>query len=177
VFQLDDPGRHFWRPIAPTARVEIALDNPSMRWSGHGYLDSNWGTEGLEDGFVRWDWSRAELEDGCGILYDAERRVGGGKSLALRFDRQGRVEEMSPPPRVALSSGLWRVKRGTQADTTEGVTIRRTLEDTPFYTREVLDTRLFGERAEAVHESLDCDRFASTWVRLLLPFRMPRIGG
>jgi len=176
-FDLDGAGRHVWRPIAPTARVEVELAQPALRWSGHGYFDSNWGSEPLEDAFVRWDWSRAEMRDGCTILYDAERRHAGGQSLALRFDRQGRLEELKPPPRVSLPSGLWRVRRGTQADTTEGVSIRRQLEDSPFYTREVLDTRLFGERAEAVHESLDLDRFASTWVKLLLPFRMPRIGG
>ncbi len=177
VFELDRAGRHAWRPIAPTARVEVALDRPGMAWSGHGYFDSNWGTEPLEDGFVRWDWSRAEGRDGAVILYDAERRHDDGLSLALRFGRDGTLEELAAPPRVALDPGLWRVRRGTQADTSEGVAIRRSLEDTPFYTREVLDTRLFGERAEAVHESLDLDRFASTWVRLLLPFRMPRITG
>lgn len=177
AFELDEAGRHSWRPIAPTARVEVNLSDPAMRWSGHGYLDSNWGSEPLENAFVRWDWSRADMKDGAAILYDAERRFGDNKPLALKFDRQGRVEEMKPPPRVSLPSGLWRVRRGTQADTTDGVTIRKVLEDTPFYTREVLDTRLFGERVEAVHESLDLDRFAATWVRLLLPFRMPRIRG
>ena len=175
VFDLDSAGLHHWRPIAPTARVEVDFESPSTSWSGHGYFDSNWGSEPLEDGFVRWDWSRAETPDGAVILYDAERRREDGLSLALRFDRSGKLDVVSAPPRVALKPGLWRVRRGTQADTSEGVAIRRSLEDTPFYTREVLDTRLFGQRVEAIHESLDLDRFASTWVRLLLPFRMPRI--
>jgi carotenoid 1,2-hydratase len=30
--------------------------------------------------------------------------------------------------------------------------------------------------ANAVHESVDLDRFASRWVRMLLPFKMPRRG-
>jgi len=37
-----------------------------------------------------------------------------------------------------------------------------------------LRTRLFGEDGHAVHETLDADRFAARWVKLLLPWRMPR---
>jgi carotenoid 1,2-hydratase len=51
----------------------------------------------------------------------------------------------------------------------------QTLEDTPFYARSMLSTRLFGEAVTAVHESLDLDRFRTAWVRALLPFRMPRM--
>ena len=32
-----------------------------------------------------------------------------------------------------------------------------------------------GEPMTSVHESLNLDRFDATWVRLLLPFRMPRL--
>lgn len=54
------------------------------------------------------------------------------------------------------------------------MSVSRRLEDSPFYTREILDTHLYGERGPAVHESLDLDRFASPIVKLMLPFRMPR---
>ena len=50
----------------------------------------------------------------------------------------------------------------------------RTLEDTPFYARSLLDTCLLGEPVHGVHESLDLERFRSGWVQMLLPFRMPR---
>jgi len=50
----------------------------------------------------------------------------------------------------------------------------RRLEDAPFYARAELRTRLFGEDGHAVHETLDADRFAARWVKLLLPWRMPR---
>jgi carotenoid 1,2-hydratase len=51
-----------------------------------------------------------------------------------------------------------------------------TLEDTPFYARSLLRTRLLGEEVTAVHESLDVPRLVSLPVRLMLPWRMPRRG-
>jgi carotenoid 1,2-hydratase len=51
-----------------------------------------------------------------------------------------------------------------------------TLEDTPFYVRSLLRTRLLGEDVTAVHESLDVPRLVSLPVRLMLPWRMPRRG-
>jgi carotenoid 1,2-hydratase len=49
-----------------------------------------------------------------------------------------------------------------------------TFEDTPFYNRSHVRTVIQGEALDGFHESLDLDRFASPWVRMLLPFRMPR---
>jgi len=51
-----------------------------------------------------------------------------------------------------------------------------TLEDTPFYARSLLATRLLGTEAIAVHESLSMERFASGWVQRLLPFRIRKHG-
>jgi carotenoid 1,2-hydratase len=39
----------------------------------------------------------------------------------------------------------------------------------------VLDTRLLGQDATAMHESLSLDRFRSPIVQMMLPFRMPRV--
>jgi GT2 family glycosyltransferase len=50
------------------------------------------------------------------------------------------------------------------------MTVARTLEDTPFYSRSVLSSDGTGAW-DTVHESLDLDRFASRWVQFLLPFR------
>jgi carotenoid 1,2-hydratase len=176
VFHLDAPGLHSWRPIAPAARCEVEMDSPAQSWSGHAYLDSNWGSEPLEDGFPRWDWSRASFGDGrSAILYDITRRDGTDLSLALRFDAHGAVEEAEAPPRRKLSRTLWRVNRNVQADADAEVREVRRLEDAPFYARAELKTRLWGEDAHAVHETVDGDRFATRWVKLLLPWRMPRI--
>ena len=179
-FQLDAKGRHHWRPIAPLSHVSVDLDSPDLSWRGNGYIDSNWGAEPLEDGFERWDWARTtQIESGktgqrATILYYMQRRDGSKQALALRFGRDGNLEELTPPPRVVLPGTFWRVDRRTQADTTDGVTVRQTLEDAPFYARSVLDSRLYGERVEAVHETLDLDRFRLPVVKLMLPFRMPR---
>jgi len=172
-FMLDDAGRHRWSPIAPVSRVEVELSHPALRWSGPGYLDTNEGDAALETDFVEWDWCRAPMRQGAAILYNATRRVGGGQSLALQVDRHGRVEAFPPPPPAVLPpTRLWRIPRATRADATP--TVRQTLEDTPFYSRSVIETQLLGERVTAVHESLSLDRFRAPWVQAMLPFRIPR---
>ncbi len=175
AFDLD--RAHHWRPIAPAARVEVEMTSPAHRWSGAGYIDMNWGEAPIEDAFTRWDWSRAPLRRGAAILYDASRRNGAPLSLGLRFDAQGRCEEIAPPPRVDLPRTLWRVPRRTQADPGGDVRELRRMEDAPFYARAELAMRIFGEDVRAVHETLDGDRFRARWVKLLLPWRMPRAPG
>ena len=178
VFDLDGPRKHHWRPIAPAARVEVDLGSPEQRWSGHGYLDTNWGEEPLEAGFPRWDWSRAAFGGGrSAVLYDIFRRDGTALSLALRFGADGSVDEAEAPPRRPLKPTLWRVKRQVQADPDAELREVRRLEDAPFYARAELKTKLWGEDAEAVHETVDGNRFGTRWVKMLLPFRMPRIPG
>lgn len=173
-FALDAHARHAWWPIAPRARVEVQLNRPHLRWSGSGYLDMNAGDEPLEDGFARWDWSRADLSDGAAVLYDAVRADGTPNTLSLRFDRTGGVEEFAAPPRRRLATtAIWRIPRQTHADSATA-RVAKTLEDTPFYARSLLSTELLGETTTAMHESLSLDRFATRWVKALLPFRMPR---
>lgn len=175
-FALDAAGRHRWRPIAPAARVEVDFEQPRLRWSGAGYLDSNIGDEPLERGFSRWHWSRAAHRDGAAVLYDATPRDGAPLSLALRFDRHGEVERAESPPAAALPRTAWGIERATRADD-RSPTLRTTLENAPFYARSLVDSRLFGIDAASVHESLDLDRFASPLVQWMLPFRMPRATG
>jgi len=174
AFVLDAKGAHRWWPIAPCARVEVALERPALRWSGAGYLDANAGDAPLEHGFVRWDWSRASLDGRTVVLYDVRRRDGEDLALALAFDARGGVRPIEAPARVHLPATRWRIERATRADHDHPASVLETLEDTPFYARSVLGTRLLGAPATAVHESLDLDRFRAGWVQLLLPFRMPR---
>ncbi len=175
-----DPGdggaRHQWRPIAPTADVEVRLERPGLDWRGHGYLDSNWGAVPLEASFVRWDWSRAPLDDGgAAVLYAGRRRDGSDFDLALRFDRTGHAAAFAPPPAQPLRrTAIWRIPRRTRAEPPDGASVALTLEDTPFYARSTLLTRLLGQTTTAVHESLELDRFALPIVQAMLPFRMPR---
>lgn len=175
AYPLDPRGRHHWRPIAPRARVEVELGRPDLRWSGEGYLDANQGTEPLEDGFAQWRWSRAHLRRDTAVLYEGTRRDGSALSLGLRFDANGQASPVEMPPELVLPRTGWRMDRRTRADAGAAVTIRNTWEDTPFYARTALSTRLFGEAADAVHESLSLDRLRHPLVRAMLPFRMPRI--
>jgi carotenoid 1,2-hydratase len=175
---LDGAGRHRWAPIAPGARVEVQLDRPSLRWSGHGYFDSNWGNEPLEKAFRYWEWSRAELRDGgTAVLYDATRRDGQRTELGLHFDPAGGVERIEVPPHAKLPTTAWRMQRGTRVDAQKSARVTETLENTPFYTRSMLSTHMLGEPVIAMHESVCLDRFDSRWVQVLLPFRIPRVPG
>ena len=177
-YLLDAAGRHRWSPIAPCARVEVQLSQPALCWRGTGYLDSNAGDRPLEADFKRWDWSRASLPGSrSAVLYDLARRGGDALSLAMQFDAQGRVYHFAPPPAAALSASAWRVARGTRSDAGSTPRTLQRLEDGPFYARSVISAQWLGEPVTAMHESLSLSRFDSSWVRLMLPFRMPRRAG
>ena len=174
AFALDPAGRHRWWPIAPSTHVNVTLEQPALRWSGDGYLDSNIGEAPLEVDFQSWNWSRANLARTTAVLYDVVPCDGVERSLALRFDPVGHVEEFAPPAPVRLPPTLWRIVRSTRADDARSTRVVKTLEDAPFYTRSLLSTRLLGQSGTAIHESLSLLRFRARWVQALLPFRMPR---
>ena len=46
------------------------------------------------------------------------------------------------------------------------------LEDTPFYARSLVDTRIDGTSLQVVHESLAAQRLTKPWVRHLLEYKM-----
>jgi len=173
-FTLDAAGRHSWSPLAPVSRVEVALSSPGLNWSGPGYFDTNAGSAPLERDFVRWDWCRAPTAAGATILYNAHRREGGEQALALRVDRRGALDRLDPPPLAPLPRTLWRMQQETRADAGFMPRLRQRLEDTPFYARSVIETRLYGAEVVAVHESLSLDRFRTPVVQAMLPFRIPR---
>ncbi len=180
-YALDAAGLHHWKPLAPCARVQVDMQQPGLRWQGHAYLDTNFGARPLERDFVRWDWSRARLADGrCVVLYDALRRDASRLQLASVHDGAGRRVDLDPSTLSThqLTKSQWGVQRSTLADATvagqAAPRVTRSLEDGPFYARSLIDGHWLGEPATAVHESLSCDRFASPWVQVLLPVRMPR---
>ncbi len=169
------PG-HRWCPISPSARVEVDLRHPQLRWSGTAYLDSNQGDAPLESAFERWDWSRAHLSRGrSAILYDVDRIAAEPLRIGLQFSAGGSVSALEPPPSAAaLPNTRWGIARSTRCDAGGQAQVRQTLTDAPFYARSVLDTQLLGERVAAMHESLSLARFDTAWVQAMLPFRMPR---
>lgn len=173
---LDDGGKHRWGPIAPCARVEVELDKPGASWSGEAYLDSNEGDEPIDRPFTEWDWSRTALPDGStAVIYDVRQKVGADRVIARRFTPDGRAEPFDPPPRQTLPGTAWRIGRTMRSDPAHPARVEQTLEDTPFYVRSVLSSGLFGQRVTSVHETLKVPRVVSLPVRLMLPWRMPRV--
>ncbi len=165
---------HHWRPIAPIARVRADFDAPSLRWSGGGYFDANWGAAPLERGFRRWTWSRGNTSRGATILYDVEPRDAPPRTLALSFDASNGLRPASPPPMRSLPRTFWRLRRETRSE--HDARVLASFEDAPFYSRSLIEHTLSGEIVRSVHESLDLDRFAQPIVHAMLPFRMPRFG-
>ncbi|MAW88474.1 MAG: carotenoid 1,2-hydratase [Phyllobacteriaceae bacterium] len=177
TFALDPEGRHKWWPVAPAARVRVESNVlAGGGWEGSGYHDLNWGTRPLETDFRGWDWSRGQTPDGGAmVLYDARLRDGTRRNLALRFSGDGTPPAaFDVPERKPLKRGWWGVEGGIACDADSQPRILRALEDTPFYTRSVVETEIGGETRSMMHETLDCGRLANPVVRLMLPFRMPR---
>jgi len=170
-YGLHSGGEHRWWPIAPTAKVDVSLEAPAIKWSGKAYMDTNGGTVPLEETFSDWHWSRADLGDHSRIVYEAHARDGESCLLTLFGNgRQGMAAEHAAPRRDLGIGPVWRVKR--PARSYQGFTVQKTLEDTPFYTRSHLHD---ASGNSVMHESLDLDRFSSFWVQSLLPFRMRKI--
>ena len=174
-FNLDTAGRHRWQPIAPMARIDVKFENPKFSWQGNAYFDSNDGDAPLAADFIRWNWSRASGKSAASVFYNAQRRDGTRLTLGLRATAQGELQPMTPPPEQPLPGTLWQLDRHAHSDAEYPPRLLRTLEDTPFYNRSIIRTHVQGEVFEAVHESLDLERFNKPWVKLLLPFRMPRV--
>ncbi len=174
VVALDGAGRHRWSPIAPGARVEVALSHPEQCWQGHAYFDTNSGDEPLEEGFRSWDWCRAPLRDGVAVLYHGTRRDGGAFCTSLRYDSSGQAHDMPPPPPATLGKSFWGMQLGTRAEAGCTPRVTQRLEDAPFYARSVIASRVCGQNVTAVHESLSLDRFVTPWVQAMLPFKAPR---
>jgi len=173
VAALDARGAHRWGPIAPRARIEVAFDEPALAWQGHAYLDSNEGDEPVTEAFVDWDWLRAPCADGgTVVVYDVRPRHGPERVIARRFAPDGRAYAFAPPPRQDLPATGWRIRRQVRSEAPPA--LARTLEDTPFYARSLLQARLLGEPVQAVHETLDAVRLARPLVQAMLPLRMPR---
>jgi carotenoid 1,2-hydratase len=174
---LDPAGAHRWRPIAPCARIEVEFDSPRLSWKGHAYIDSNDGDEPIARPFSTWDWARALLDDGsAAVLYDVRLREGEMPPLALRFAPDGSVESFAPAPRRALGRTAWGIERNLRSDPGTPMGTPQSLENAPFYARSRVTAHLLGRQVDCMHETLDARRLDTPVVRMMLPFRMPRVG-
>src|SRR5690606_4851237 len=136
-------ARHRWYPVAPHARAEVEFDAPKLRFTGSGYHDVNEGDEGLELGFASWNWSRAELDgERTAILYDVIPREGQPDLRGWLFSAERRelspIDAESLGPTVALASTRWQVDRAIRSELGHTPALISTLEDTPFYSRNLI---------------------------------------
>jgi carotenoid 1,2-hydratase len=159
--------------LAPSARVEVKLNQPSQNWRGHGYLDANEGVEPIEVPFKEWDWSRSLLVDGSvAVMYDVQYKEGADKLLALKFHPDGQITSFEAPSRIAMKKTAWWLARRMRSESS--VSVAAQLEDTPFYQRAILESQLLGESVTSFHETLNVPRLVSPVVQGMLPWRMPR---
>jgi len=157
--------------------IAVRMTDPDLSWKGEGYPDHNHGDEPPGDAFKVWDWSRAHLSTDSTVLYDLKRCDVSAVSLAVRFGADGEPEPFDPPPVGRLpvtASGMKRFTRSEPGGMAGGV---GSWEDTPFHSRSAPFTRLHGDGACRVHESLSPGRLRSPVVPALLPFRRPRALG
>ena len=82
--------------------------------------------------------------------------------------------EATSMPSDLASTPVWRIAR-RMPSSGQQEKLRRTLEDTPFYARSLLEMQCGETHGLGFHESLDMQRFERPWVQRLLPFRMPRL--
>jgi carotenoid 1,2-hydratase len=168
-------GQHFWQPIAPTARVQVAFSQPNMCWTGQAYLDSNFGATPLESTFREWQWTRASLADGStAVRYDVSLLDGSRVQLARQYATNGKMSLLDPAPALPFAGTRWGIARACHNTAAVAPTVAATLESGPFYARSLVNTAWHGEPVVAVHESLSLTRFANPLVQAMLPFRMPR---
>lgn len=176
---LTPDGAHVWRPFAPVADIDVALDAPGWQWTGHGYFDANFGTRALEEDFSFWTWGRYPTATGASCFYDATRLDGSNLATAIRFGTDGSASlQTDPPPLTPMRRSLWAVRRETRADAgaPQPRQVKAMLE-APFYSRSMVETRIDGETTVGVHEALDLHRFRSPLIKPMLAVRVPRRPG
>lgn len=172
VFMLNPDGNHRWWPIAPRARVEVALQQPQLSWSGEGCIDAHAGDAPIETGFTHLQSAYGALHNTTAIFCEAEKRDGGLVDLAMTFDRDGNMERLAPPPPARLKRSGWMLGRSVPSE--GNARVLRTLDDSPLHARSLVEATLLGESITLIHDSLSLDRFRMKLVQALLPFRMPR---
>lgn len=171
---LTPDDAHLWRPFAPVAHVDVALEAPGWQWIGHGYFDANFGTRALEADFDTWTWGRYPMAHGATCFYDAQRRDGTELNAAIAFDGRGHACLIDAPPKARIARSLWAVARETRADAGYHPRQAMSMLDAPFYTRAMVRTRLDGAETVGVHEALDLRRFRSPLLMPMIAVRVPR---
>lgn len=192
---------HVWQPLCPCspAAVELDIGGQRVAFRGTAYCDRNYGAGRLEDAFSRWGWAHGFATDASGaraavMLYDASRRDGTRRRIAIRF---GECEHGSPitvtqslegaAPEAEEGGGFFWL-RVPQRFSAGGYTCERSpdgrLLDAPFYARFAARIRMGDVPAsvpepvyEGVGEYLDLDRFRRRPIQHLLRYKTRRVTG
>jgi carotenoid 1,2-hydratase len=194
LWALDNAGEHTWGPIATQGRVEVELAEPQLNWKGHAYFDQNEGRSPVNDkdcSFTEWDWSRALLKDGSTVVtYDVRNKnTANDRLLGLRFSPDSAsMQDIDLSARHNLKRTGWGLRRSIRtpqaadqlsSSISSGSTpkpyVTKTLEDTPFYSRNIVLADCFGEAVSTMHETLHVNRLSSYLTQAMLPFKMPRV--
>jgi carotenoid 1,2-hydratase len=173
-YAIDSERRHLWWPVAPLSRIEVNMNEPSVRFSGHGYHDANAGDVPLEATFRHWTWSRARQGQSALLTYDATTLDGAHSELAFALHHDGAVEPIDGAAHAPIGRSNWGLDRHVRVDQGFPARIVRSLEDGPFYSRALVETRLRGERVVAMHEVLAARRLKAWWVQHCIGYRMRR---
>ena len=167
---------HRWHALLPRARVEVELQRPGLSFEGCGYLDTNWGSEPMEQRLAGWNWARTHSEAGTRVVYDVRARDGRRFVHTLGTGLPLRTDSAIGQPATGITTG-WGVALpaalscGTQAMGTPGAVI----ESAPFYAR--YDLRDPAGAVCGLGESLDLLRFDRAMVRWMLRWKTYRHAG
>ncbi len=171
---IDGRGEHLWWPVAPFGRVEVELRDPGVRFSGTAYLDSNAGDVPLEESFASWSWARMSSQEDVAITYDVITREQGAIQHGFHVNREG-VHALEARRSAKLGMTRFGLARSMRSPWGSRAKLVRTVEDGPFYARSIVQCHEAGRPpVRGVHEIVSLDRFASSWVQFLIPFRMRR---
>ncbi|MEM8728424.1 MAG: carotenoid 1,2-hydratase [Pseudomonadota bacterium] len=174
---LTEDGAHIWRPFAPRARIDVALEKSGWSWSGEGYLDANFGSRALEEDFSYWTWGRFPTPSGSICFYDSKRLDGSELNQTILFPHEGAPYVIPSAQKTRLPRNIWALRREIRSD--PGATPRQVMPmlDAPFYSRALVETQLDGAPTIGVYEAVDLRRFRSPWLKPMLAVRVPRRPG
>ena len=196
VEETHDPTRrngvlrtgHDWVPLlcASDAGAMLSVGDERSEWTGRLYHDRNGGSVPLHElGIDRWLWGRIAMPDRDVIYYVLDAKSGGGQSLVMTVDSDGRMtmrEEISieRPPSCTTIAGLdWWPSCDLRRDQKPDLSVEHgdVVDQGPFYLRSLSTARdRDGKLHRGVAEVCDPDRVDLWHHRPLVKMRVDRPG-
>ena len=108
--------------------------------------------QGTRTRFQLLDLSCLPFKDKCLTFYDADLVDGSNTNIALRFNKNGSVEEVEAPPLQPISKTKWLIKRVARSDREFSPYQSRALWMHHFIPGELV-TQIDKEKTTGVHET------------------------